>query len=162
MKTTLLTFPLIPSSTIHVSSSVGQQNQSDVCGFIKIKIKIKTYSMGIDPDQTSVGVDRHGARNSAEGNRVVTSKGQGKRTLLQVSGNRGSNRLSHGRDKTGVEELANWGVRGRLHQVVVTVAVKLDLPVELLELVKETKLDDLEGTLINTISGLFIVLLCVM
>lgn len=111
-------------------------------------------SMGIDPDQTSVGVDRHGARNSAESNRVVTSKGQGKRTLLQVSGNRGSNRLSHGRDKTGVEELANWGVRGRLHQVVVTVAVKLDLPVELLELVKETKLDDLEGTLINTISGL--------
>lgn len=129
-------------------------------GFIKIKIKIQTYSMGIDPDQTSVGVDRHGARDSAEGNRVVTSKGQGKRALLQVCGNRGSNRLSHGRDKAGVEELANWGVRGRLHHAVVTVAVELDLPLKLLELVKETKLNDLEGALINTSSGLFIVMLC--
>ena len=116
--------------------------------------------MGINPDQTSVGVDRHGARDSAEGNRVVASEGQGKRALLQVRSNRGSNRLGHGRDKTGVKELANWGVRGRLHQVVVAVAIKLDLPLELLELVKETKLDDLEGTLINTSSGLFIVFLC--
>lgn len=116
--------------------------------------------MGIDPDQTSVGVDRHGARDSAEGNRVVASKGQGKRALLQVRGNRGSNRLGHGRDKASVEELANWRVGGGLHHAVVAVAVKLDFPVKLLELVKETKLDDLEGALIDTSSGLFIELLC--
>jgi hypothetical protein len=112
--------------------------------------------MGIDPDQTGVRVDRHGARDSAKGNRVVSSKGQSKRALLQVRGNRASDGLGDGRDKAGVEELANGWVRGGLHHAVVAVAVKLDLPVELLELVKETKLDDLEGTLINTSSGLFI------
>lgn len=132
--------------------SVGQINQMSV-GFLKIKI---TYSMGIDPDQTGIGVDRHGARDSAKGNRVVSSKGQGKRALLQVGGNRVSNRLGDGRDKASVEELANGGVGGRLHQAVVTVTVKLDLPVEFLELVKETELDDLEGALINTSSGLLI------
>lgn len=110
--------------------------------------------MSIDPDQTSIGVDRHCARDSAQGNGVITAESQGKGALLEVVGDRGSNRLCDSRDVAGVQELANWGIRGRLHEGVVAVTVELDLPVELLQLVQETELDDLEGTLVNTVSGL--------
>lgn len=110
--------------------------------------------MSIDPDQSSIGVDRHGARDGSQGNGVITAESQGKGAFLEVAGDRGSNRLCDSRDVAGVQELANWGIRGRLHEGVVAVAIELDLPVELLQLVQETELDDLEGTLVNTISGL--------
>lgn len=110
--------------------------------------------MGIDPDQTSVGVNGHGSRHGSKGDRVVATKSQRQGALLEMSRHRGGNRLGDGRDIASVEELANRGVRGRLHQGVVAVAVKLDLPVELLQLIQEAKLDDLEGSLVNTISGL--------
>lgn len=113
-----------------------------------------TYSMSINPDQTSIGVDRHGAGDSSQSNGVITTESQGEGALLEVVGNRCSNRLCDGRDVASVQELANWGIRGRLHKGIVAVAVELDLPVELLQLVQETKLDDLEGTLVNTVSGL--------
>jgi hypothetical protein len=110
--------------------------------------------VGIDPDQTSVGVNSHGSRHGSKSDGVITSKGQSQRALLEVRRHRGGDRLGHSRDIASVEELANWGVRGRLHQGVVAVTIKLDLPVELLQLIQETKLDDLEGSLVNTISGL--------
>lgn len=110
--------------------------------------------MSIDPDQTSIGVDRHSARDSAQGNGVITTESQGKGALLEMVGDRGSNRLCDSRDVAGVQELANRGIRGRLHEGVVAVAVELDLPVELFQLVQETELDDLEGTLVNTVSRL--------
>ena len=110
--------------------------------------------MSIDPDQTCIGVDSHGTRDSSKSDRVITTQGQGEGALLEVGGDRGGDRLGHGRDVAGVQELANWGVALRAHQRVVAVAVKLDLPVELLQLVKKTKLDDLERAQIDTISGL--------
>lgn len=111
-------------------------------------------SVSIDPDQTCIGVDSHGTRDSSKGDRVITTEGQGKGALLEVGGNRGGNRLSHSRDVASVQELADGGVALRAHQGVVAVAVKLDLPVELLQLVEKTKLDDLERAKVDTISGL--------
>lgn len=81
---------------------------------------------------------------------MIATKSQGEGASFDVAGNRVGDRLCNSGDITSVQELSDWGILLRTHRGVVAVAVKVDLPLEFLQLVQQAKLDDLERALVNT------------
>lgn len=122
---------------------------------VRAKRKKKTYSMGVNPDESSIRVNARGARKSPQPNRMIPTQRQRQRPLLQMSLDRRCDRFCNRRDVTGVQQFPHRRVGGRAELGVIAVAVKVDGPAEFFELVQESKLDDLDRSMIDSFTFLF-------
>ena len=120
----------------------------------------KTYSMGVNPDESSIRKNARSARKSPQPNRMIPTQCQRQRPPLQLSLDRPCDRLCDRRDVTGVQQFPHRWVGSRTELGVVAVAVEVDGPTEFFELVQESKLDDLDRSMIDSFTFLFCIVCC--
>ena len=86
--------------------------------------------------------------------RVVAAEGERQLTLLRVVAHDLRDGLAYARDEARVLELANGRVVLGPNVLELMVAVKLDLPSELCELLRKSSLDEVDGAFVYAELGL--------
>lgn len=96
---------------------------------------------------------RHVRERACDGphrERVISTEGERKLSLLRMLADSFRNRLRNSGHQTGVFEFANGWIGLRRDILKLVMAVKLDLPAELLELINEACVDEMNGSSVDT------------